>query len=677
MARTDIRNLTLTNTLDRTVLKSTAFKTTAQLTDRLRASFLFYGNSKIKDGRGASPTRPPETTWDQDGPTKLYKGEGNFLLRDDLVITARASYLDASFSLIPNGSAPSFLDLSTGMWGGSFVDVRTSRPQWTSIADGNFFRGEHEVKFGYSWRRTIVNSNLTWPGNSTLTLVVGDVLGIGAPLILGRPLHDTDSKTRGTYVSTYVSDTISKNRLTINVGARFDRGSIGTSQVSSGAHILAPDIFPALTVPAREATHVFNTLTPRGSVSYALGENRDTVVRASYSQFASQLPTGDAAFVAGPLYYSYFYAYGLDGILDGNPNNAADPGELFLTPADVPAGLEGIFPVGPFGTYGFDPADPTSTDSPNTVGSNLKAPRTHEVIIGIDHELFRGTAVDASFSYRRFNALRWQPLIGIRRGDFEEAGRVTGDLPDGGTYDQAFFAPRSGVVLPAGNGREDINREGYHQRYLGFEANIRRRLSNRWMLRAGFSMNSHREYFTDPLRSIEDPTPIAIDPTLGRFAGEGPLIDGGIVVDPASGSGKSFIYLALPKYQFVANGVYQAPFGINLAANLVTRQGYPQLFNAGNTSVADSVTPLKNVLVVGNLADDRLPTVTTLDLRVGKTVEVGQTRIVFDVDIFNVFNSSTLLGRQFDVTATGDTGSGKTLEIMNPRIARLGLRIEF
>ena len=164
---------------------------------------------------------------------------------------------------------------------------------------------------------------------------------------------------------------------------------------------------------------------------------------------------------------------------------------------------------------------------------------------------------------------------------------------------------------------------------------------------------------------------------MGRFAGEGPLIDGGIVVDPASGSGKSFIYLALPKYQFVANGVYQAPFGINLAANLVTRQGYPQLFNAGNTSVADSVTPLKNVLVVGNLADDRLPTVTTLDLRVGKTVEVGQTRIVFDVDIFNVFNSSTLLGRQFDVTATGDTGSGKTLEIMNPRIARLGLRIEF
>ena len=91
----------------------------------------------------------------------------------------------------------------------------------------------------------------------------------------------------------------------------------------------------------------------------------------------------------------------------------------------------------------------------------------------------------------------------------------------------------------------------------------------------------------------------------------------------------------------------------------------------------DPVTPLKNVLVVQDLDDNRLPAVTTLDVRLGKTLEIGKTRLQFDVDVFNVFNSSTVLGRQFDLTATGDTGSGKTLEIMNPRIARLGIRIEF
>ena len=96
-----------------------------------------------------------------------------------------------------------------------------------------------------------------------------------------------------------------------------------------------------------------------------------------------------------------------------------------------------------------------------------------------------------------------------------------------------------------------------------------------------------------------------------------------------------------------------------------------------NTSVPDSVTPLKNVLVASDLSEGRLPTVTTLDIRVGKAFEFDRGRIVFDVDIFNLFNQATVLGRQYDVTATGDTGSGKVLEIMNPRVARIGLRFEF
>jgi hypothetical protein len=45
--------------------------------------------------------------------------------------------------------------------------------------------------------------------------------------------------------------------------------------------------------------------------------------------------------------------------------------------------------------------------------------------------------------------------------------------------------------------------------------------------------------------------------------------------------------------------------------------------------------------------------------------------------MFNVLNSSTALGRQYDATATGATGFNKTLEIMNPRLIRLGARFQF
>ena len=523
------------------------------------------------------------------------------------------------------------------------------------MADGNWFRGQQEIKFGYSWRRVVVESNSTWPGNGALTIHLDDD-GLMLPIVF----HDPERNTRGTYFSLYASDTISRDRWTFNIGARFDRSAVSADEASAAASSLIPEFFPALTTPARKNTHVFNTVVPRASVSYALGEERNTVVRASYSQFASQLGAGDAGFVAGPLYYSYAYLLAVDA----NGDNVPQRDELLLN-------------VGLLGTYGFDPENPEATDSPNVVGSDLASPRTHEAVFGIDRELMEDMAVSASLTYRRFSGNRWKPLIGIRSSDFEEAGRLTGTLPDGGTYDQAYFAPKADVTLPVGNGREDINREGYHQRFWGFDVNVRKRLSNRWMMRFGFSSNSHVEYFTDPSRSIEDPTPISSDPIGGR-AWEGPLVDGGIVIIPSSGSGKSDIFLALPKYQFIANGMYQGPWGINVALNLVNRQGYPQPFNEGNTVVAnDPATPLKNVMVFRDLGDNRLPAVTTVDFRIEKEVLVGQTNFIFDVDVFNIGNSSTLLGRQFDVTATGDTGSGKTLEIMNPRIARVGLRITF
>ena len=48
-----------------------------------------------------------------------------------------------------------------------------------------------------------------------------------------------------------------------------------------------------------------------------------------------------------------------------------------------------------------------------------------------------------------------------------------------------------------------------------------------------------------------------------------------------------------------------------------------------------------------------------------------------DFDVFNLFNAGTVLGRQDDIRLTGATGFGQVLEIMNPRIARLGVRFTF
>jgi hypothetical protein len=67
--------------------------------------------------------------------------------------------------------------------------------------------------------------------------------------------------------------------------------------------------------------------------------------------------------------------------------------------------------------------------------------------------------------------------------------------------------------------------------------------------------------------------------------------------------------------------------------------------------------------------------VTLLNARVEKSIKMGRANLLLSLDAFNLFNDATILGRQYRL----DTGSAanSVLEIMNPRIARLGVRIEF
>ncbi len=82
----------------------------------------------------------------------------------------------------------------------------------------------------------------------------------------------------------------------------------------------------------------------------------------------------------------------------------------------------------------------------------------------------------------------------------------------------------------------------------------------------------------------------------------------------------------------------------------------------------------KTVLLIDEVGDERLPAMTNVDLRIGKEFTIKGSHINLDFDIFNAFNASTVLGRQYNLRlGTGDD----VLEIMNPRVLRLGVRFNF
>ena len=52
----------------------------------------------------------------------------------------------------------------------------------------------------------------------------------------------------------------------------------------------------------------------------------------------------------------------------------------------------------------------------------------------------------------------------------------------------------------------------------------------------------------------------------------------------------------LPKYQFIVTGLYQAQWGINLAANMVNRQGFATPYLPLQVPTADPLAARKTVL---------------------------------------------------------------------------------
>jgi hypothetical protein len=643
--KTDVRILTINDLIDRTILENTAFKTNAQFSDAVRANFTFFSGNKKKFGRDASPLVAPESTVDQDGPTKTYKGEMNWIPSGNLFVTARGAYVDAPFSLEPKGGRTTqvFID-SNGLQSGSTYYLETDRPQKTINVDANWFRGRHEVRFGGAWRRVNDRTNFSW-GGGVINIEVPSLGPDGYIPVIYRPFIQENVAD---YNHVYASDTITWDRVTLNLGLRFDHTSNWVKEGDVPAHQLVPDLLPAYTSPALNDVVTWNTLSPRVGVNYALDEGRKTIVRASYASFASQLNVTTAGTVAASSYgYAYYIAF------DSNANGRIEREEI---------------EPGAIGAVGLDVDNPTTTV--NTIDRDLKAPRSHEIVIGADREIMPNVAVSGSFTWRRFNDVLWPstllPLIGVTSADYFEDGRLIGNTPQTGAYDVPYYA-LDPAVAPVGGGTITENREGYQRTFKGFELSATKRLANRWMARLGFSWNNEREYFTDPSRSIQDPT----------SRRQMPQIDGGVVTRATSGSGKSQVYLIVPKYQLIANGFWQGPWDIGIGANLLTRQGYGQPYHVNDVVTSDPVRTFKDVLVINDLDDNRLPTVTSFDLRFEKEIPLQRTRLVFDVDLFNVFNASTVLGRQYDVEATGTRGFDSVLEIMNPRIVRLGLRVKF
>ena len=89
------------------------------------------------------------------------------MVGNDLFLTVRGAHFPTGFRLDPRAAlnAPASTRTTAARGTGSYWNARATGRRSTVEAEGSFFKGNHEVKFGYSWRKVSVNSNSQTPGN--------------------------------------------------------------------------------------------------------------------------------------------------------------------------------------------------------------------------------------------------------------------------------------------------------------------------------------------------------------------------------------------------------------------------------------------------------------------------------------------------------------------------------
>jgi hypothetical protein len=582
----------------------------------------------------------------------MWKIEDNHTFNPSLFMNAKYAYYGTGFQLFPVGGLDGELGISplTGQTYGTAQLSLNVRPQHIANVDANYFRagmgGNHEVKFGAGYR---------WTQATTQTLFPGDqVVGYenSATNFRARVNREGLGINQAWYWSAYVGDTFTKDRFTVNLGVRWDRQSgkaVAADVQGNGAFA---NVVPGISFGGYDAPFTMNDLTPRIGATFALDESRRTLVRASAGRYVTQLSTGEVGYMnpsGGQGWAEYPW-------VDRNGDHFAQPGEVTITPTALATG------------GGFNPNNPTAVASANQIDSGLQAPRTSELVVGLDRELFPNFAVSLAYTYRKLDRFYYQPRIGMTAADYTPR-QTSVTLFDRSVRNITVYDPIPAKVTAGNSGRILTNADGYDQTYSGIELSMTKRLSNKWMFRFAGSYNDHTEHYEGIPRVIDEdrsgvsagnPTPLDVDP----------LVNGGQVGARSAGSGTGDVFINA-KWAVNANAMYQLPWKMEVAANLFGKQGtpFPRFAN-----VSLGLDGSQRVLLDSHIDDERYSDLWDLDIRLAKNFSFGRTGAVFTADLFNAFNSNTELNRQRNLTSTQ---YGLLTDNLSPRCLRLGLRLTF
>jgi Carboxypeptidase regulatory-like domain len=601
-------------------------KVTYQVTANARSSFMFNRNLKDRYHRRDSPYLFVEDKASvlQDQPAQNFVVQHNQVLGRSLVVDARIGSMWGTFpSRYQADVTPSDIALrdTVRFTRVNAAEIQSLNPNYRVQANGtvSYFLpdvagGNHDFKAGLQ---------LSWEKMEYERIRNGDILlemNDGVPFqgqIANTPINsDHRLETWGAFLQ----DRWTIGRATINVGVRMD----GVSGYLPGQSSPAGTFVGERSFDRTDVYDYSFNLAPRIGVSYDLLGDGRTAVKAYYGRFYNQ-------FGSEILETSNRNALATQNVVwsDSNGNLRLDAGELGAIPA--------------FGAGLFPPVDPDSS-----------RPYSDEFNIGVEHQLV--TTVSVGISYHRRQHRNGLGIVDRARpiSAYMPEDRTFTDF-DGTTQPITIFKlrPEFGTLRD----RIITNVDVLESNYDGVQFDFQKRLSNRWQMLAGLSIQNHQGFnhsgtFTSPDggRDFNNPNYL-----LNRNDGS--------------------VFTELP-WTFTLSGSYVLPWwDISTSAKYTARDGDPLTRTVQLSFTNPTLTQTSETVYVVQRGTDRTETVTQfLDLRFAKRFRVGPSASVEGtIDLFNVLNANHVL---LQTESLGSTW-GRPTRILTPRIVRFGVTARF
>jgi hypothetical protein len=671
----DLGTVGITGVDDNTFLESGYFRLDAQVAKNTRANLFYEYDNKQKWGRttwGAAQ-EAPEVGYNQVGPTPIYKVELEQMF-GNLFLNAKWAYTHNVFHLIPKlgerdaqgPDAPYFVrDYQPEFYGSGNApgDYNTVRPQTNIVFNGNYFAenvigADHEFKFGVDYVKSSVSSYSLYTGN----------------LQIARWAEDNYTEAwiiRDWYInynfdrfSAFAQDTMTFGRLSMTLGARYD------VEKSIVANVLQPAVpYPTLayylcelSIDKFDPGMRSKVLSPRLSLVYDISGDGKNVLKLNLARYGSQTGYEYAGFL-NPVPWAEIDLPWEDGMYGGTLDGRVQEVELGYGDPGDPDNWSW------FG--GFDPDNPSVAASTNKYDPNYKTPLLDEISVSFERELMTDFAIRLEGFYK--NRHRYAIDRGILGDDTLETRDNLIPLTDevtGAAYTERWDWPigsyrtnyLDGVLQSDGTVNGSIkNKE--HERYIAGEIVLKKRLSHNWMLDGSITLSDWKYFHGNPKADWYDIT-------------NWDFYEGGVVAPQSGGSGISNVWVN-SRWMVKMAGLYQFPYGLSASFAFQARQGYvyPPFNQVYRWGYGWTNIYSNEIGEIGKFGDQRLPNFYELSLRAEKTFNVSEKlKFTFAADCFNVFNSATALERQADLTSAR---FGMTQRILNPRVFRFGVRVEF